>query len=254
MDILPPDDEQTRFRQRGRELAREWSRQLGMPADADWRRIWSHWPLSTANPVSRLLVWANHDADSMVLAFDSHLLRSWDGYVLDLFGLVVGHDEPGDWPRWWVTLDTEEIPIQIWRFWAHVSDAHAGAELRWSPAEGVSKRLVLFEGWEALKPAEQDKAVLSAAGGMRAIQGFMRHAGGRPKGSRKGRVWRRRDYLEWYREAREAYARDGERLTLRHLGAAMGVSEDTASTRLRDPEVDLPWPPEAHPKVWEPDP
>ena len=45
---------------------------------------------------------------------------------------------------------------------------------------------------------------------------------------------------------------DGERLTLRHLGEAMGVSTDTVARRLG--EVGLPWPPEAHSEAWDPDP
>jgi len=252
VDILPTSAE---FRQRGRALAREFARELGMPAGADWRRIWSHWPLSKANPESRLLVLADSEADSMVLNFESRFLRRWDGYALDLLGLVVEHGAPGNDPRWRVTLDTgEAITVQIWHVLAAATDVPAAAELRWSPTDGTSRRLLLLEEWEQLRAADQDKAVLSAARGMQAIRGLVRHGGGRPPGARKGRVWRRRDYLEWYREAGQGYARGGERLTLRDLGAAMGISDDTAGARLRNPEVNLPWPPEAYPEVWESDP
>jgi hypothetical protein len=75
--------------------------------------------------------------------------------------------------------------------------------------------------------------------------------GGRPLGSRKGRVWERQDYIDWYREASQAYAREDTALKLEHLGEAMGVSDDTA--RRRAHEAGFPWPPEAYLDIWDPD-
>jgi hypothetical protein len=110
--------------------------------------------------------------------------------------------------------------------------------------------------WPRLPPRRPIRRLVDASGALaksRAAQlwGLWTHdvhapmpGGGRP---RKGRLWDRQDYIEWY----QSYVLDGERPTLRALGKDMGVSDDTAGKRVH--EAELPWPPEAHLEVWEPD-
>ena len=130
------------------------------------------------------------------------------------------------------------------------------ARKRWSPIFGML-RYVRPEGvkysiegftlrarrhrFEALRPAFQAIEFLASV----RVQ-----PGGRPKGSRKGQRWDRDDFLQWYREASQSYARDESRTMLDDLKEALGVrSERTVKTRLADAE--LPWPPESFPGVWE---
>ena len=80
-----------------------------------------------------------------------------------------------------------------------------------------------------------------------------RHAGGRGKGWRKGPVWQRRDYIDWYQSYLAESDLDPKSPTLADLGKAMGVSPDTAGRRLKDLKPPLPWPPQAHPDIWDPD-
>ncbi len=95
----------------------------------------------------------------------------------------------------------------------------------------------------------------AAVGALRWLERLSGHTfpGGRRKGSIKGRRWVRAHYIAWYREAGQAYAGDGQPLTLKHLGEAMGVSADTARERLRHDDVNLPWPPETDLEAWDPD-
>jgi len=79
------------------------------------------------------------------------------------------------------------------------------------------------------------------------------HAGGRGKGWRKGLLWKRRDYFDWYQSYLAESALDPKPPTLADLGKAMEVSADTAGRRLRDLKPPLPWPPWDHPDIWDPD-
>jgi hypothetical protein len=83
-----------------------------------------------------------------------------------------------------------------------------------------------------------------------ALVGLVVPRGGAPTGLRKGRVWTRAEYIEWYRETSELYAGPRTRGLLWDLADAMGVhSEQTVRKRLA--EAGLPWPPSSFPDVWE---
>ena len=87
-----------------------------------------------------------------------------------------------------------------------------------------------------------DKWQSSAGLAMKFLHDFERSiAGGRPKGSFKGKHWGRREILEWCEAATDPYASDGEPIKLKELGNAMGVSDETAGKRVRD--AGLAWPP-----------
>jgi hypothetical protein len=92
-----------------------------------------------------------------------------------------------------------------------------------------------------IDPRGNDQETIRIKRALRDITGIKPNPGGRRKGSVKGRAWSRREILEWYSEASDAYARDRSMPRLKDLGQAMEVSEDTASTRVRD--ANLSWPP-----------
>jgi hypothetical protein len=74
-----------------------------------------------------------------------------------------------------------------------------------------------------------------------------RHAGGRPRGWRKGRLLSHQEYLDWY----QGYALEPDPPTLEDLAEFLKVSPDTAARRVRSAK--LPWPPEQHLDIWDPD-
>lgn len=86
------------------------------------------------------------------------------------------------------------------------------------------------------------------ASGRKIMAYYTGHAGGRPEKTFKGILWTRQNYLDWYVEASQF----GEP-SLLDLAIIMGVSDDTVRSRLRAPGVALPWPPEAHQHIWNPD-
>lgn len=86
--------------------------------------------------------------------------------------------------------------------------------------------------FKELRPVFRSLELLAHVGG---------GAGGSPKGWRKGRVWPRREILEWYREASAYYASSDESFGLHVLAETMEVSENTARRRVRDAK--LHWPP-----------
>jgi len=139
------------------------------------------------------------------------------------------------------------MTVQVRRGVAWRDDSPIYAEMLWSPGESA-------EHWSThgfSNPATSAEWTRSRQ--VLKVAQLTVQAVGRPRGSRKGRVWDQQDYLDWYAEAGQAYASDCNRVTLKDLGEAMGVSADTVSGRLRDPAINLPWPPESYPEVWSPD-
>jgi hypothetical protein len=153
---------------------------LGMPDDAQWIRIRSTGPIRKSDPTTVLTV--DRAQGRATISYDSKALRAWDGYCLNLFGCAVIAQHEPPWPQWGEVFSEDEGAVQIWRLRAYRPDAYAFAEIRWPTEVGVSKRIHVVAGWELLKPKEQDRAVLGAAGGMRAIEEILRHPGGRPDG------------------------------------------------------------------------
>ena len=173
---------------------------------------------------------------------------------VELFGLEVDLSRPQRRPLWALTMpDHTALVVEPWRRYAFPHDTRLFAQVDWR-SEG--QELASIHGGELDAGRSSDADYLRA----RAVQAALLRLrdvklrrGGRRRGSLKGRVWTRRDCLDWYAEAGQAYANDSERVTLKDLGDAMGVSDDTARTRLRSPEINLPWPPDSFPESWDPD-
>jgi hypothetical protein len=192
----------------------------------------------------------------------------WRGYHFEALGLLrriamieldfTWDDAPDGGPSWRAfNARTGDLRLDVALMWLRAYRAGKRrvpplvAEQRWVPGENrVHDFFRVTISANELPTADDLKAAQRARAMLHKLQPALK----RSERPRKGRVWARQDYLDWYREAGQSYARDGERLTLRHLGEAMGVGEDTAGGRLREPEVGLPWPPEAHLEVWTPDP
>lgn len=127
------------------------------------------------------------------------------------------------------------------------------AQILWRPDFGrVMRKSFELEVPEWDEKILTAKVVSDAKRSMTFLHDLRRRymGGGRPEGTKKGRRLTRLQFLEWYREASQGFANDGDRVTLSDLKAVLGVRSDTtAKNRLN--EVGLPWPPESFPDVWE---
>jgi hypothetical protein len=138
-------------------------------------------------------------------------------------------DRPLPWPRlrrrdgWRIVVCVAmrqigvSAPILEWTFNPKHLTVHGGA-------------------WPPLEPDPASADVLLAP--VRLVWS----AGGRRKGSMKGRPWTRRRCLDWWREASEDYADEGGSPTLGDLAQAMGVKSGQTA-RGRWEAVGLKWPP-----------
>ena len=180
--------------------------------------------------------WATPAALPASFVSKPHIRNKLAGYRWERFGAVEPWPSPDDpaysrppWPyfraNFRIAADGSgrplTVPLRELRGWFEDSTLYAEMIRTGGPAEQWSTH--------GFGHPATDGEWREARRALDLLQLIQRSPGGRPAGSRKGRVWNRRDYLDWYREAGQGYARDGERLTLRHLGAAMGVSGDTAS-------------------------
>jgi hypothetical protein len=231
------------------DFAGRMARHLGMPPGSDWAIILpAHAPQRGA-PTPFLLRRASDPPDTarrFTVAFEE--LEAAEGLDFQVFGRVV--DTPST-PLYWPleTTRTGGPAVEVWAVAVAIGSTMR-AELVYDPAAGRMRRRIEIED----QGDEWERDVPRIKRAVRALRmQMLKHGRGRPRGTRKGRLWTRQDYLDWYAEAGQTYANDGERLTLKDLGDAMGVSDDTAAQRLRDPKIDLPWPPDAFPDIWEPD-
>ena len=248
---------------------------LGIPDDAIRHRTWFTGQPDGPMDTEHFLAW---DIGQILLdgTRRNHGWRGawqpWRCYRLEIFGQYAEWptlDDPSSphppWPYLQIRLplhlpgsrvaigeEVITVRLRCVRGWRE--GAATWAELTWTDELTEQGSMGGFSHPETIDESAEQAEWRSARQALKFLQRHPLPTGGRPRGSYKGRRWSRDEYLDWYREASQAYARDGERLTLHHLGDAMGVSDDTASVRLRDPDVNLPWPPEAYPEVWDPDP
>ena len=175
--------------------------------------------------------------------------EDWRGYHLVLFGLL-RHVAMPDLPPFARPATTPGCPpaiflecvgLELWRARAYRSLIDPLiAEQHWWPGQ---KGAVAFSR-ETIAPGARiaSTALTAARDGRKLLHRLplRLNKGGSPKGWRKGRVWTRREILEWYSEAGSTFASD-RTPTLSELGADMGVSAGTAGSRVRGAE--LHWPP-----------
>jgi hypothetical protein len=163
-------------------------------------------------------------------------------YALQYFGVQGG--DPSGSPWWGYGTDGNAMQVRMIQI-RHRRGA-VGLERRWHPERGLEPLMMICPSGRFTR---EDYDLV-----WRVRDELQEEAGrGRPRGSLKGDRWTRQDFIDWYREDTEAYARDGVRITLKILGAELGgLSADTAKTRLV--AVGLPWPPWSYPDLWDPDP
>lgn len=215
-------------------------------------------PTSILNIRSEIFPWPSEFPQS--ISVPTHPLAQLNGYRVEFFGAFFPSGIEMDHGRVWEIALPEEIdPVRTlqtespdrwrqgacfrtWRQRAYLAHSDLYTELRWPhEVEGTRREpYVRFGGLEHPHGQRELKALNRAIELLRRIP--RKWAGGRPRGSKKGLRWSRRDFLIWYREATEGYANDGELPTLGDLASALGVkSEDTAKARTR--EARLSWPP-----------
>jgi len=229
---------------------------LGIPTEAPWVRLRSE--ALMAGSQTALITVDGAVCQSFPWAPDPEQRDAWNGHALEVLGVLhAGTPDPrfaplvGEYGPWWLLTDADgaELYVRIWRYRVLLSGTPLSVVLTLGHGTGQRRRGSI-EGLELEhKPADTRRAAAAEALLWRLEQA----AGGRSWGWRKGRVWQRRDYLDWYQSYLAESALDPKPPTLADLGKAMDVSTDTAGRRLKDLKPPLPWPPWAHPDIWDPD-
>jgi hypothetical protein len=129
------------------DLIRTWAVALGMPPDGKWVQIATRGPIAKGRPVTILDV--SEAAGRNELPVETSVLKKWQGYSFELFGLVV--DEVStEWPGWQFEIPleggrTRTVTVQVWRQTAWAPDSPLFATAVWSPAMG-SQRSIRMDG------------------------------------------------------------------------------------------------------------
>jgi hypothetical protein len=224
---------------------------LHMPLDSRWCEFKTPQPIAPDGSFSWRIEWLAATRPSRVVYTNASVLAPtwapWHGYRVRGFGILPDPDAPPAGPEWTFVLPDPALRIQPWEIRVHPPGSMLFAELQWRP--GYADARPVISGW---KPGYRQSHLKAAEHGLELLFKLSPASGGRPRGTLKGQVWKREDYIAWWREAQFGYGLR-ENPHLRDLGDAMGVSADTAGARLRNLKPPLHWPPRSFPDEWEPE-
>jgi hypothetical protein len=232
------------------ERAKQFTQLLGMQPEHEWVTVRANTPITNGHAeIESFGKLGGHSFPNSIPIQDG---ESFEGFHFEFFGprLNGPHEllpfiPPGARlsARFYaLTVQGRPSPVMIWKWFerAWFEGSPLWAERQWHPAIGQLSSAV--RGWDT---PHSTRDISGAQKALDLLEALTTKPGGAPKGWRKGEVWPRQRYLDWYAEASQF-----NEPRLIDLATAMGVSEDTARGRLRAPDVNLPWPPQAYQETW----
>jgi hypothetical protein len=235
---------------------------LGIPASSYWVWAWTPRPIAPEGSDLRIFQGgpAPPEPDEGSLPIRDPGLRQFAGYRLQFFGPILAAAETAravsaipksspyqlhlpmvlrpdalrpDAPRW--VIDLRDARAQL-------DQSPIYALMRWKPGTEADWSIHGFDPHPSKQRAKDEWATARRA--LTLLRNQLR-LGGRRHGWRKGQMFGREDFLEWHLSQQL----DGLPSSLAELGKTLGVTAETARTRVA--EARLPWPPEQHPDAWD---